>query len=137
MDTLHVENFEFENKSYQEIQKIWETRGLWFFKIEKREDPIFNIKLDTGNFLKEVTGKNVCYKTLEKASEAAKKLENYEIMADVHTYYLASSDQGRYISTTNGQPVEFPDLDGALKMAISYNNDIVKIRMAFSLYQTK
>lgn len=51
--------------------------------------------------------------------------------------FTAADDRGRYISMTDGTPVKFCSEELAQKIALTYNDDAVKIRQAFCKVQTK
>lgn len=140
MDTLEVEFFEFEQGATpQQIRDVWISRELWFFNIEKKEQLLYKVQLSNGQFLKGEFGRDSIYSSENEAHESCvkKQLTHYSIVVVNRVFYTACNDYGRYILNASGQPVEFESETNATRMAISYNNDLVKIRLAFSMFETK
>lgn len=140
MDTLHVEFFEFQQGlSPEQIRDIWIARDLWFFHIERKTQLLYKVELSNGNYVQDERGKTALYNSEAEATESSKKKEltDFKVVSVNRMFYTACNDRERYILNTNGQPVEFANESNAIRMAINYNNDLVKIRLAFSLFETK
>lgn len=140
MDTLNVELFEFElGATPEQIRDIWMERDLWFFHIERQTQILYKVQLSNGNYVQNEQGKTALYNSESEATQSSntKQLKDYKVVSVNRMFYTACNDRGRYILNTNGHPVEFSSEENAIRMAISYNNDLVKIRLAFSLFETK
>lgn len=143
MDTLQVEFFEFDyNISLMEKIKVWQNRQLWFFTIKPEEKVTYHIRDNQGNFVLD-NGKPRSFDSESAAKEyAAKednpKLANAMIESNLYQYFTAADDTGRFIKTyPGGVPIEFSSEENAYRLALNYNNDLVKIRQAAANYITK
>lgn len=140
MDYLHVDLFEFDKElPLQEVVNVWKKRKLWFFKVEKKEEVFYTVQDENGKFLLEQTGRKQKFSNQKLAEEALDKaqLVNAKVLPNDYVYYTAQDDTGRYIKNAAGVPLEYLREEHALKFAISYNNDLVKIRQSAANYRVK
>lgn len=143
MDTLQVEFFDFDyDVSLMEKIKVWQSRQLWFFTVKPEEKLTYRIRDSKGNFVLD-NGAPRSFDSEVAAQEYVAKpenglLENSRIESNLHKYFTAADDTGRFIKTYPGSvPIEFTSEENAYRLALNYNNDLVKIRQAAANYVTK
>lgn len=139
MDYLPTEPFYFDPKTpIAELIRFWEEQDLWFFKIEKHEEPYFTIKQADLTFVLD-NGKTQRFTSQELAEQyvVSKQLLNTEVIPEVYTYYTAQNVNGRYIGGTFVPIKKFATEDKAQRAAFDYNSDCVKMQQSAARFITK
>lgn len=140
MDTLRVELFEFDRgTSLAEIIKTWVKRGLWFHTIEEHKRITYNIMDSAANPVKQKNGEVQQFASEDLVNEylTANNMVSATVTPTTVTYYLIRNDIGRTVNHTDGTPKEFRKEEQALRTALYYNNDLVKIRQTAANYRVK
>lgn len=141
MDTLPVDFFEYDkNTPIETVVQEWKDKQLWFFNIEQKEREAFIIKQDNEVIMESNDKtKKKTFTTEDLAQEYITKnnLLKTKVEKDVFTYFTAQDDKGVFINYNNGMPIEFKKEEVALRTALFYNMDLVKIRLSFSQYKEK
>jgi hypothetical protein len=143
MDTLRVEFFEYEHDMpIMEKIKLWQKRKLWFFTVKPEEKTTYNIRDNKGNLVLD-NGKSRSFESESSAQDYIVKQENpllvnATIEPNLYKYFTAQDDTGRFIKTyPGGIPIEFSKEEHAYRLALNYNNDLVKIRQGAANYREK